>query len=90
MEYINVASSMATANAYSGEELLVKIDKGSNVKRYLEVWAPVAGGDCGVGYVNVSQAETYSCSYSLNPTTCLSSTSLFSTTYLLCKNGECT
>ena len=57
---INVISSTATTDAYSSSQYLVKMTQDAALK-YLEVWSPVAGGGCNVGYVNISQSQTYSC-----------------------------
>lgn len=57
---INSISSTATTNDYSSSQYLLKMTKDSALK-YLEIWSPVAGGACNIGYVNISQSQTYSC-----------------------------
>ena len=56
----------------------------------MEIWTPVAGGSCGMGYVNISSSQSFSCEYALDSTTCPLATSLFSASMIVCKNGDCT
>jgi len=55
----------------------------------MEIWSPIVGGDCGIGYVNISSSKSFSCSYLLNLKSCASSSSLYDGTINLCKNGNC-
>ncbi len=84
-----MVSSTATSDPYAGTELLLKVNKGDFMQRFMEIWSPVVGGDCGVGYVNISSSQSFSCSYALNSKTCPLSTSLFGSSMVVCKNGNC-
>ncbi len=81
-------SSAAGVDSYSSSEYLLKMNKDGSLK-YLEIWAPLAGGDCGVGFANISKSSSYACEYSLTSASCSKSTDLLKGTVLLCKNGNC-
>ncbi len=57
--------------------------------KYLELWTPVAGGECGIGFVNITKSASYSCEYPLSADTCSKSSSYLQGTILLCKSGDC-